>query len=194
MSLTQKTQAVICKHFAAQSTPLGLAVDATCGNGHDTEFLAALGFRRVLGFDIQEKAIRATGERIRQAGYDNVSLLHQSHESIQTTIEEPIDCAMFNFGYLPLADKQLTTTARTSLIALRSVVRLLSPHGLITLMCYPGHLAGLEEKRALQDWFKTLHDQWLIETHLAKAPKPEAPVLFVLKPKCIGALGGPATI
>ena len=44
-----------------------IVVDATMGNGHDTLFLAKLA-KQVYAFDIQEKALEKTQERLDQAG------------------------------------------------------------------------------------------------------------------------------
>ena len=42
--------------------PDAAAVDATCGNGHDTLALAEMGPAQLYAFDIQEQAVRATTE------------------------------------------------------------------------------------------------------------------------------------
>ena len=43
-----------------------LAIDATCGNGHDTLFLS--GFCTVIGLDIQTKAIQQTETLLKEHG------------------------------------------------------------------------------------------------------------------------------
>ena len=50
--------------------PGDTVVDATCGNGGDTEFLAGLVGSEglVIGFDIQPEAIARTRERLARAG------------------------------------------------------------------------------------------------------------------------------
>ncbi len=62
------------------------AVDGTCGNGHDTLFLAetlaSIGRKphAVFAFDVQPEAIRATRARLEKAGLaDRVCLLLESH-------------------------------------------------------------------------------------------------------------------
>ena len=177
MALTQRTHDIIAEHFANQTGTV--AVDATCGNGHDTEFLCRLGFAHVFGFDVQTQAIKQTQMRLDNAQL-NATLIKSGHETIDQHIEQKIDCAMFNFGYLPSADKNITTTKSTSLKALEIVTNKLSQNGLITLMCYPGHPQGAIETDAIKNWMKKLCKDLLVETHLAKSPKPTAPILFTI--------------
>lgn len=59
-----------CHQFISHHVPAGaFCIDATAGNGHDTEFLCRLAGEggRVLAFDIQEQAVRATRERLAKA-------------------------------------------------------------------------------------------------------------------------------
>ena len=179
MALTDDAHRIIRDHF--QGNNMGLAVDATCGNGFDTQFLAELGFKRVLAFDIQELAISATQERLKQAKINQVELVLASHQVMNQYIDTTIDCVMFNFGYLPTGDKTIVTTPENSVAALAVASSLLSPDGLISLMCYPGHPSGAAETKVIRDWFKTLNNQWVIKTHLAVSPKPTAPILFTLR-------------
>ncbi|MFT7526694.1 MAG: SAM-dependent methyltransferase [Arenicella sp.] len=179
MGLTRRTHNIVSQHFAGREK--GIAVDATCGNGFDTEFLAQLGFKKVFSFDVQEKAIVSSRQRLSQAGYSNTQFILEGHENLKLHIKEPIDCAMFNFGYLPNADKDITTTSNTSIAALDAALSLLSNNGLVTLLCYPGHPQGAVETDAIKGWLNKLSSAWTVETHLASAPKPMAPLLFVVK-------------
>ena len=184
MALTDDAHTLIRDHFFNKEK--SLAIDATCGNGHDIQFLAELGFSKVMGFDIQNIAIQACRERIKSADLKNVELILDGHQSLERYIRTPVDCVMFNFGYLPNGDKSLTTTTDTSIAALTAATKLLNQEGLISLMCYPGHPSGKSETQAIKHWFSTLNHQWSVETHLAVSPKPSAPILFTLtrqKPK-----------
>lgn len=61
----------LCHEFlTAHLQPGGLYVDATCGNGHDTEFLCRLAgpTGRVLALDIQPAAVENTNTRLGAAG------------------------------------------------------------------------------------------------------------------------------
>lgn len=179
MALTEQAHQRVREHFL--NKPKTLAIDATCGNGHDTEFLAQLGFAKVLAFDVQKQALDATRHRISTGEFDSVALIHDGHQNMNIYIDAQVDCLMFNFGYLPSADKTKTTQADTSIKALEIATNHLSQDGLITLLCYPGHPAGAIETKYIQNFLADLSDYWCVETHLSHAPKPTSPILFFIK-------------
>jgi len=62
-----------------------LALDLTTGNGHDTLLLAkSVGEKgKVIGFDIQARAIELTKDRLSQAGLlQRVELINEGHEEL----------------------------------------------------------------------------------------------------------------
>ncbi len=179
MALTDDAHNLIRDHFRTKEK--NLAVDATCGNGHDTQFLAEVGFKKVIGFDVQAVAINATSKRINNAGISNVELILAGHESMQQYIEVEVDCVMFNFGYLPNGDKTLTTHAENSVAGILAATRLVSDNGMISLICYPGHPTGAIEHQAIRSYLISLSVDWHVETHLAASPKPTAPIFYSLK-------------
>ncbi|HHX74649.1 MAG TPA: methyltransferase domain-containing protein, partial [Firmicutes bacterium] len=112
------------------------AVDATCGNGHDTVFLADLvgATGRVYAFDIQEQAITATKERLMQHGLlERAVLVHAGHEDSAKWPPAPLSAVMFNLGYLPGGDHSLVTTAENTVGALEIATARLKPGEIITL-------------------------------------------------------------
>ncbi len=143
----------------ARLRPGDLAVDATVGNGHDTVFLAgAVGpGGRVLGFDVQAEALRATRQRLEAAGLaDRVTLFEQCHSRLGETVEAGIRVAMFNLGYLPGGDKGRVTLAGTTLAALEAARSRLAPGGLITVIVYPGQPGGEVEAAEVEAWAREL--------------------------------------
>lgn len=70
------------------------------------------------GLDIQPQALNNTRCRLQEAGYSNVRLILDGHENLKQYIPEPLDAAVFNFGWLPGGDKNLTTDKETSIPAL----------------------------------------------------------------------------
>ncbi len=185
MALTRLAHQLVREHFSDK--PKGLAIDATCGNGHDTEFLAKLGFQNVIGFDVQATAIENTRSRLHAAGCVNVNLVQRGHEHLKDHVSNELSCAMFNFGYLPNADKSITTMSKTSVMALSSALSLLTPQGLICLICYPGHEEGALETKAIQNWLRELPQdksasqrEWQVKQYLSNNPKPEAPILYTI--------------
>ena len=137
----------------------GRALDATAGNGHDTLLLAQLVGEtgRVWAFDVQPKALMQTQGRLKENGVDGrVALMHDSHENLLSYIDEPLDAAVFNFGWLPGGDKSCTTEAASSIHALTDTLGLLKEGGLAVAVLYPGHEAGRIEAEAIVRWAETL--------------------------------------
>ena len=139
-----------------------VAIDATCGNGYDTIFLAKVVGEtgRVYGFDIQQEAINNTERHIEQENLHNVDLFIACHSEISQWIDQqyliPIKAIMFNLGYLPGSDKSIITQAETTLKALNSALNIISVNGLITVIVYPGHHGGEIESNAVFSWLNIL--------------------------------------
>lgn len=142
--------------------PGDTVVDATCGNGHDTLALAEMGPARLYAFDVQEAAVRATTERLEANGYrksiteGRIIVRQMAHEEMVNCIEGPVKTVVFNLGYLPGGDKDLTTKAKTTLAAVQSAMDLLLPNGLICITMYSGHAEGKREKEALLEFAEGL--------------------------------------
>ncbi len=133
-------------------SPGDTVVDATCGNGHDTKFLAELtgpsGF--VYSFDIQRSAIENARELTE--GLSNIEYILDSHSRIKNHVRTPVRAAMFNLGYLPKGDKSITTKSESTIEALMQLFDLLIPGGRIVIVVYHGHEDGKEERDALYDY------------------------------------------
>ena len=133
-----------------------VCIDATTGNGHDTEFLADLvgpeGY--VYGFDIQEEAIKST--KMRLSNRQNVDLICDGHQHMEEYVDRPVDFIIFNLGYLPKFDKTIKTRKTTTLQAIEASLRLLKVNGILWVVVYPGHDEGAEESHALIEYFATL--------------------------------------
>lgn len=137
----------------------GRALDGTAGNGRDTLFLAQLagGSGKVWAFDIQAQALSNTAGLLRENGVEGqVELIAASHADLADYVREPLDAAMFNFGYLPGGDKTVTTTADSSVRAMQTAAALLAEGGLLTAVVYSGHPAGLAEAAAIEQWAAAL--------------------------------------
>ena len=137
-------------------------VDATVGNGYDTEFLAEIVGREgfVWGFDVQEKALGEARSRLQESELLNrVELIQTGHENMKDYITEPIDGVLFNLGYLPGSAKEVITTADTTLKAVKSGLELLAVGGLMVVVIYLGHEGGRKEQQALLDYAAELDDK-----------------------------------
>ena len=130
-------------------------IDATCGNGNDTLFLSRLvgDEGHVLAFDIQDKAIDNTKERLSEELRHNVTVIQDSHENIPKYIDpkltDHIGGAIFNLGYLPKGDKKIITKPESTVTALQESLRVLKTKGLVVLVIYHGHEGGKSEKNTV---------------------------------------------
>jgi tRNA A58 N-methylase Trm61 len=136
-----------------------IVVDATVGNGFDTKYLAEKvgdnGF--VYGFDIQQVAIDASTKLLKKNNLlSRAKLILDGHENIDNYIDKEISCVLFNLGYLPRADHSVITKPNTTIKAIEKSLKLLKPHGIVSLALYTGHEGGLEEKDLVYDYIMNL--------------------------------------
>lgn len=139
-----------------------IIVDATVGNGHDTVFLAGLvGEKgRLISFDIQSEAIENTRERlVNNKIIDRVKLIEDGHQNIDKYIDEEIDGIIFNLGYLPGGNKDITTEKKTTTSAVEKGLEFLKIGGIIILVIYTGHPGGQEELKGVLDLAESLDKQ-----------------------------------
>lgn len=137
-----------------------VAIDATVGNGWDTALMADLvGAEGVVyGFDVQPIAIDVTRSRTSRCPA-SVRLFLHGHESMSECVDpqhaKKVGAITFNLGYLPGGDKEIATQADTTRRGLNEARNLLSPNGIITVVCYR-HSEGERElevvRELLQSW------------------------------------------
>lgn len=135
-----------------------VAVDATLGNGHDALFLANLVGERgkVIGFDVQQAAVESATALMVKNEIDHFHFICDGHEKMSGYVEEELSVVMFNLGYLPKADKSIITTTETTIPAIEQAISLLKLGGLVSIMCYPGHVGGDLEAEAVRNWASVL--------------------------------------
>ena len=137
-------------------------MDATCGNGHDTVFLAELVGQggSVLAFDIQPQAITATRQRLAANGLlERVRVIEDSHAKLATYSQTAFDVIMFNLGYLPHGDHAIVTQPESTVAALHSATKQLNKGGMITILVYTGHEGGIEEWEKVREFSLALPQQ-----------------------------------
>ena len=173
-----------------------VVVDATMGNGYDTQFLAELG-AKVYAFDVQEEALNATEKRLDDAGIKNqifeknlsnlltepsVNLVLSGHEKLSEYVKEPIKAAIFNLGYLPKTYKSVVTKADTTLTALDALTNQLVVGGRIAIMIYYGHEGGMEEKDAVIKWTSSLpQNDWEVTSYAPLNQIHTPPILVLIE-------------
>ena len=165
--------------------PGARVIDATMGNGYDTQWLAELVGEsgHVYGFDIQLEAVNRTRDRLAAVGLENrATLFHAGHEHIAELVGEPVDAAVFNLGWLPGTDKALRTRAETTLTAVNAALDKLKEGALMTICVYPGHPEGRDELDRLIAWGRALPGEKydvMARAYLNQSGDP--PVLIAVK-------------
>lgn len=165
-------------------------IDATCGNGHDTLFLSRLtlasGKGRLIGLDIQKSAIQKTtellNENLEQEQIACIELIHGSHETFPVgALPGTVRLIVYNLGYLPGGNKQVTTRVETTLASCKAAQGLLMPGGVISLTCYPGHSEGIMEEEALLAFVATLGAKEWSCCHHRWSNRRSAPSLLLIQ-------------
>lgn len=158
-------------------------VDATCGNGHDTLFLAELvgAEGRVFAFDVQKQALEKTRQLLAEHGcLERVQLFHAGHEELAARVTEPVQGVVFNLGYLPGSDKGCITRSETTIAALEQAAAMLVRGGILVVVAYPGHEGGDQEAAVVDQWFQSLPPRNFNAWSSRQANrKPTAPYVLV---------------
>lgn len=157
-----------------------IAIDATLGNGYDTDFLSKK-FTKVYSFEIQEEACKNYSERKNK----NVIVINNSHHLLKRYItEESVDCVMYNLGFLPGGNKEITTMSETSLSSIIEGLKLLNHGGLMTICLYRGHDEGKEEENVIIPYLKELpKSKFGVMYHEFLNRSDDAPILIVIERK-----------
>jgi len=162
-------------YWKSHLRPGDLAIDATCGNGHDTCALAKLLLGHseslLLSFDIQTAALE-NAEALLQSSVPKeflprVLFQRRCHSEIdQIPLPHFPKLIVYNLGYLPGGDKSITTQSITTLTSLQKAAKLLEERGALSVTCYPGHPEGKREEEAVVEWAKSLpSEQWHVCHH-----------------------------
>lgn len=180
--LTDRAHAALAEVIRPGDT----VIDATVGNGHDTLFLArCVGPTGIVaGFDCQSLALRQTAGRLSESGLPDAVLYQQDHATMASVLPADwrgqVSAIVFNLGYLPGGDKQITTHADSTIVALRAALDLLKPGGLLSILAYPGHPAGAVETAAVEHFCRELSSTKFTWIEPVAAVSTHAPRLFLV--------------
>ena len=86
--------------------------------------------------------------------YYNIKLILDRHENFKQYISENIDGAIFNLGYLPGGDKNITTKTNSTLKCLEDALECLNVHGVVVVVIYVGHHEGAIEGKGIFEFSK----------------------------------------
>lgn len=156
-----KNSVLMVKHILLQHVQKGdTVVDATCGRGQDTLFLARLvgGSGRVYAMDMQAAAIDSTYGLLKDKGLiDSVILIKDNHVNLGEHLHGISPrAAVFNLGYLPGGDKKMITRPDTTIAALNQTITVLAIGGWVSIVFYTGHEGGREEYEAVSRYLAGL--------------------------------------
>lgn len=160
----------------------GVAIDATMGNGNDTQWLCELvgSAGRVHAFDVQPEAVEHTRQRLQQAGLTARATLYcASHERLAELVREPVDAVVFNLGWLPGAEHGVTTRVESTLAAVDAALALLKISAVMTICVYPGHEEGAREREALLKWAAALDPKRYDAIHKTYLNQPKHPPCLI---------------
>ena len=167
-------------------TPGSIAIDATCGNGFDTLFLAEqVGMTGVVyGVDIQERAIETVRAKLLEVGrLSQCRLVVGNHAHLNAMVDPAhamaVSVVMFNLGYLPFGDKTIVTMPETTVNGLEQAFELVRPGGLISVLAYPGHAGGPEEAECVVGWIKERGQALKVEK-FQDPNNAKSPILWLL--------------
>lgn len=177
LSKTTELAKAICEKYADKTKT---AIDATCGKGNDTIWLAER-FGKVYAFDIQQSATEVTGRLVESSGFDNVTVINDGHEKMAEYVPERVGLVMFNLGYLPGGDKNVVTERTTTLEAIEAALSLLEKDGLVCITMYPGHPQGAAERKAVLEVAASLDKgrYHCIRTDMVNQPHTAPEILFI---------------
>lgn len=156
-------------------------VDFTMGNGYDTEYLCSLvPGGRVYAFDIQKEALENTQKRLDSAGFDNATLILDSHANIKNYVSS-FKCGMFNLGYRPGGDKTVHTMRGSTLKAVSDGIEIMEKGGTLVISVYPGHAEGTAEGDALYEMLKTYDKKYYGITCFRMINSHDCPYIFAVE-------------
>jgi hypothetical protein len=133
-----------------------VAIDATVGNGYDTLFLANH-YKKVIGIDIQELAIRRSKEKTKELS--NVELYLDDFNNIDKF--NYANLIVFNLGFLPGSNRKVKTQDYTSNEAILKAYNILD--GTLIVACYIQHEGGYDEYLKLINTLETNDIKYILE-------------------------------
>jgi tRNA G37 N-methylase Trm5 len=163
-------------------------IDATCGNGKDSLYLAGLTLSEDSGhlfcIDIQKQAIENSKKLLKdnllKSQFERVSFHHHSFEIFPSESFE-CDLIVYNLGYLPGGDKSIVTNRTTSLKSLELSLKWVKDGGMISLSCYTGHEEGLIETNFILKYLESLEPSNYTVCSYNFINRNKAPLLILIQ-------------
>lgn len=137
------------------------AVDMTIGHGNDIYKIARTvdSESEILGFDISEIAVENTKKLLNEFKEYNIKVIKDSHENIIQYTNKKLDLIIYNLGYLPKGNKNITTDYKTVITSLKYVLNALNISGIIIMTFYPGHINGKLESIEIEKFLSKINQK-----------------------------------
>ncbi|CAK0783803.1 hypothetical protein CVIRNUC_007003 [Coccomyxa viridis] len=164
-----------------------VVVDATCGNGLDSLWLARAVGRsgKLYAFDIQADAVSTTRHLLHEHSSEHpddaqdFEVVQACHSNLKEHVREPPQLVCFNLGFLPGGDRDIITRPGTSVAAVQAALDIVRPDGLVSVLAYTGHPGGREEYEAVRALGTRQDPARLTVFEQCIANRPTAPVLLL---------------
>jgi transcriptional regulator with XRE-family HTH domain len=101
-------------------------------------------------------------ERLKEC--NNISIITDSHSNLDKYINNNIDLALFNLGFLPGSDKKISTNSYSTIIAIEKAYSLLNKDGIIIIIGYSRHPGGQKEIIDIENYFLDNNYKYTKET------------------------------
>jgi hypothetical protein len=160
-----------------------IILDMTMGNGHDTLFISKLS-QHVYAFDIQDQAIEETKKRLSDHHITHVNLIKDDHFNFDSYVDT-LKGAIFNLGYLPGGNKEITTSGKHTVDTTKKCLTYLQVGGFILFVVYVGHEEGKLESESLSMFLESLDPSFYkilkVEMPFIKNNPPYIYMIYKLK-------------
>ena len=155
-----------------------IVIDATLGRGQDALFCAMLPSVIVIhGIDIQNQAIQSARSKFSNANNHKLKSHRMCHQHIDQLNVKP-DLIIYNLGYLPGGDKSICTNSLITLTSVEKACHMLNVNGALSMMVYPGHEQGNDERDDLVSFFTSLSKDHFWVQHIRTCNRLLCPELF----------------
>lgn len=156
-----------------------IAADMTAGKGNDSKYiLDNTNVLKLYAFDIQEDAKKLTTDLI--GDDDRFFFILDSHEYVGKYIKEDLDLAIYNLGYLPGGNKEITTSYESTIRSIEKTLNLMKPGGALILTIYPGHPAGKIESEEVESYLEGLDSKKYPIIKISYQNRPNNPPYIIL--------------
>ncbi len=155
-----------------------VAIDFTLGSGNDFLYMSKLNsIETIYGFDIQQASIDEVSSLLT---FNQQHLICDSHADFDKYVTN-YDLGIFNLGYYPKGDHQITTLKESSEIAIKKALHYLNKKGTLILVLYVGHEEGRKEAMMVDEMVNKLDPHYFQVMLVKMCSAPTSPYLYVIE-------------